>query len=225
MSCVGARDMQRKGPGTYLPHDFRYEGEDSIAKNGIGQDRFQTWFAQIPARISVLLYDTCESGSLTGDRVQQRGIERVAALDRLTRAMGRTVLSASTDDAPALEGYKGHGVFSYVALDALGQADTKGDGLIDVTELAGYIDRMVPEVNYSAFKMRHLPQMKIVGSNYPLVTRTAALSPGETLVAIPAKPTHVVIAQTPVRSLARGSDTIVELSPGTQVTLVETADG
>jgi hypothetical protein len=35
------------------------------------------------------LYDTCESGSLTGDRVQQRGIKRVAALEKMTRAMGR----------------------------------------------------------------------------------------------------------------------------------------
>ncbi len=135
------------------------------------------------------------------------------------------MLSAATDDAPALEGYKGHGVFSYVALEALGRADTNGDGLIDVTELAGYIDRQVPEVSYATFKMRQVPQMKIVGSNYPLVTRTAVLDPSEALAAIPDKPTHVVIAQTPVRSLARGSDTVVELKPGTQVTLVETADG
>ena len=56
-----------------------------------------------------MLYDTCESGSLTGERVAQRGLERVAAFDRLTKAMGRTVLSAASEDAPALEGYRGHG--------------------------------------------------------------------------------------------------------------------
>jgi uncharacterized caspase-like protein len=46
----------------FLPQDFRYQGEDSIAAKSIGQDRFQEWFARIPARKSVLLYDTCESG-------------------------------------------------------------------------------------------------------------------------------------------------------------------
>ena len=88
----------------------------------------------------MLLFDTCESGSLTGTRVAMRGIERVAALDRMTRATGRTTLTASTDDAPALEGFRGHGVFTYALLDAFGRADANGDGLVDVTELAAFID-------------------------------------------------------------------------------------
>lgn len=80
----------------YVPQDFRYEGEQSIVDKGIDQARLQAWFAQIPARRSVLLFDTCESGTLTGEKTAQRGLERVAALDRMTQAMGRTVLSAST---------------------------------------------------------------------------------------------------------------------------------
>ena len=72
----------------FLPQDFRYEGEESIIARGISQERWQEWFARIRARKSVLLYDTCESGTLTGDRVAERGLERVAAVDRMTRAMG-----------------------------------------------------------------------------------------------------------------------------------------
>src|SRR6202521_6350226 len=93
---------------------------------------------------SILLYDTCESGTLTGDRVAQRGLERVASLDRLTQAMGRTLLTASTDDAPALEGYRGHGVFTYALLDALGRADTNRNGLIEITELPAHVDKQGP---------------------------------------------------------------------------------
>ena len=140
---------------------------DSIIIRGVGQDRWQEWFARIPARKSILLYDTCESGSLTGARIAERGLERVTALDRMTRAMGRTVLTASTDDAPALEGYRGHGVFTYALLDAFGGADLNGDGLIDVTELAGHIDQQVPELSVQAFKKRQVPQMKIVGIEFP----------------------------------------------------------
>jgi len=112
----------------FFPQDFRYEGEQSIARRGIGQECWQEWFARIPARKSVLLFDTCESGSLTGDRVVQRGLERVVALDRMTQAMGRSVLTASTDDTPALEGYRGHGVFTYALLEAIDQADVHPDG-------------------------------------------------------------------------------------------------
>ncbi len=218
----------------FLPQNFRYEDETSIVKRGIDQDRFQAWFAKIPARKSILLYDTCESGSLTGDRVQQRGIERVAALEKMTRAMGRTVLSASTDDTPALEGYRGHGVFTYALLDGLNLADTNGNGLIEVTELAAFIDQQVPDLSFQAFKMRQIPQMKIVGSSFPIVSKTAVLqavsaqadsNPSST---IPSKPTHVVVSQSPIDvfiAAARGGVVVQKLQPGTLVTLVETANG
>jgi uncharacterized caspase-like protein len=211
----------------FLPQDFRYEGEDSIVKRGVDQDRFQAWFARIAARKSILLYDTCESGSLTGDRVAQRGIERVAALDKMTRAMGRTVLSASTEDAPALEGYRGHGVFTYAVLDALNAADDNGNGLIEVTELASHIDQKVPDLSYEAFKLRQVPQMKIVGSNFPLASRFAALSgvpvqATPAAAAIPTRPTHVVITPTTVRQTAAAAGAAVtELQVGTLVTLVQ----
>jgi uncharacterized caspase-like protein len=212
----------------FLPQDFRYENEQSIVSRGIDQDRFQSWFAKVSARKSILLYDTCESGSLTGDRVAQRGIERVAALEKMTRAMGRTVLSASTEDAPALEGYRGHGVFTYALLDGLNAADSNGNGLIEVTELAGYIDQKVPDLSFEAFKLRQVPQMKIVGSNFPLTGKFAALSdaPAQTspaAAAIPTRPTHVVITTATVRQTAAANGAAVtELPAGSQVTLVQT---
>src|SRR3712207_3531842 len=42
----------------FLPQDFHYRGESSIAQSGVGQDRWQDWFARIQARKSILLYDT-----------------------------------------------------------------------------------------------------------------------------------------------------------------------
>src|SRR5207245_216292 len=138
----------------FLPQDFRYDGERSIVERGIDQEQWQAWFARIAAKKSVLLFDTCESGSLTAERVATRGLEHVAALERLTRAMGRTVLSASTDDAPAIEGYRGHGLFTYTILDALERADADGNGLIDVTELASYVDAQVPVLSERRFKQR-----------------------------------------------------------------------
>lgn len=218
----------------FLPQNFRYENEESVVKRGIDQDRFQAWFAKIPARKSILLYDTCESGSLTGDRVQQRGLERVTALEKMTRAMGRTVLSASSDDAPALEGYRGHGVFTYALLDGLQGADTNGNGLIEVTELAAFIDQQVPDLSFKAFKMRQIPQMKIVGNSFPVVSKTTVLQAssaqidGQTTAVIPTKPTHVVVSQSPIDvflAAAGGGAVVLQLPPGTLVTLVATSNG
>lgn len=57
-----------------------------------------------PLPKSVLLFDACESGSLIGDRIAMRGIEEKTVIDRMTGAMVRTVLTATTDSKPAIEG-------------------------------------------------------------------------------------------------------------------------
>ncbi len=212
----------------FIPQDFRYTDETSVTTKGIGQDQWQRWFSRIPARKSLLLYDTCESGSLTGDRILTRSMERIAALEKLTRAMGRTVLSAATDEAPALEGYKGHGVFTYALLDALNHSDANKNDLIEVTELAGHVDAQVPEISHKTFGFRQVPQMKIVGSNFPLAKKTAALASttsGETL-RIPIEPTHVVLQPADLFPEPGGMGTVVrKLKPGTTLTLMKTENG
>jgi uncharacterized caspase-like protein len=193
----------------FLPQDFHYRDEGSIEKDGVNQDRLQRWFAQNPAKKSILLFDTCDSGSLTGANVAARGVGELEAVQRLIWATGRTTLTASTDDAPALEGYRGHGVFTYALLKGFAETEVDKDGLIEVTGLAQYIDSAVPEISEAAFKLRQVPQMSIVGSDFPLATRidvvgdTPPVAPNSS--AIPSKPTHVVIAPTDVFAGASGA--------------------
>jgi WD40 repeat protein/uncharacterized caspase-like protein len=211
----------------FLPQDFHFRDETSIEKDGIDQKRLQAWFAEIPAKKGILLFDTCESGSLTGANVASRGLGELEAVQRLIWATGRTTLTASTDDAPAQEGYRGHGVFTYAVLAGLGEARTDKDGWIEVTDLAHYVDQAVPEISQSAFKWRQVPQMSIVGSDFPLAAKVSVLEDvAPPAAAVPLKPTHVVIAPADVFARAGGSGAVVtHLAPGTQVRLVETKDG
>ncbi len=209
----------------FLPQDFRYRDAQSIVTDGISQNQWQAWFASVSARKSLLMYDTCESGSLTGDQIQ-RGIALVTAIDKLSRAVGRTILVASTDDAPALEGYRGHGVFTYALLEAIGLGDLNGNDRIEVTELATHVDERVPDISNEAFGYRQVPQMRIVGNNFPVGVRYTAL-PTETggSLSIPASPTHVVIADAKVFADAdTGAQSVAVLSPGSQVAVVEMSD-
>ena len=89
----------------FLPRDFRFRDIEDLTRTSISQDQLQSWVAQVSAQKSVLLLDTCESGSLTMEAVP-RGLERKTAIDRLSRAVGRTILTASTDTQPALEGFR-----------------------------------------------------------------------------------------------------------------------
>jgi WD40 repeat protein len=53
----------------FLPQDFRYRDQGSFAESGLSQEQWQKWFTEVQARKSVLIYDTCESGSVASDNM------------------------------------------------------------------------------------------------------------------------------------------------------------
>lgn len=201
----------------FLPYDYRHRNEQSLLSDGISIHRFQEWFARLPARKSVLLFDSCESGSIAEPRFSTRATERFVAIDKLSRAIGRTTLAAATGDA--LEGYRGHGVFTYTVLEAFGAAG-EGKEYVGVTDLAAYIDERIPTLSQEVFEERQQPQIKIEGGNFPLLRQTYVLtgSEEEADVFVPGRPTHVVTATVKVRE-APGSESAVtaELPAGARI--------
>jgi hypothetical protein len=109
----------------------------------------------------------------------------------------------------------------------LGAADTSGNGTIEVTELASFVDQKVPELSYEAFKQRQVPQMKIVGSNFTLSNKVVIATKDDAPVETPpSKPTHVVIAPAEVFAASGGDGAAVtRLAPGSLVALVRTEQG
>ncbi len=155
----------------FLPYDFRYRNEDSIRNDAINQDHFQEWLSRIKARKSLVLMDTCNSGSFTKAQFIQRGITEKTAIDKLTRATGRATIVASKDNQPALEGFKGHGIFTYVLLSGFKEADTKNGNRnrqTSIHEIAAYIDEHVPEITFKAFGYEQVPQMNMMGRDFPI---------------------------------------------------------
>lgn len=176
----------------FLPQDIRLAESADVVRSGIGQDRWQEWLSRIPAAKSLVLLDTCESGSMTQVPGQRSaGIEYATAIEKLSRSTGRTTISAATDDKPALEGYRGHGVFTFAILDAVGNADLNKNKAIEVTELAGYVLQKVQDVSFSAFNYRQVPRMAINGDDFSVAAVTAGITAAETAQA-PKRPTHVV---------------------------------
>jgi uncharacterized caspase-like protein len=157
----------------FLPQDFRYYNDDAVRRKAVNQDHLQDWMALIPVRKSLILIDTCESGSFTNSLVAMRGMAEKVAIAKLTRATGRATIVASTDTQPALEGYKGHGVFTYTLLQGLRYADAQfgnRDGYTGLFELASYVSDHVPELTkrVSRSKFEQIPQVHMVGTDFPL---------------------------------------------------------
>jgi outer membrane protein assembly factor BamB len=218
---VAGHGKTENGRYYFLAQDFKYTGPPSIAEQGIGQSDWQAWLARIAARKSLLMYDTCESGTLTEDQVT-RGFDRLAALDRLTRATGRSVLAAASDDGPALEGFEGHGVFAYSILEGLG-ADPNRSGLVQVTSLASYVGQRVPELSFGRFGIRQVPQMKLTGEDFSVGRAVVTLEKINQEFVSP-QPTHVLIASSALFD-EHGTEIGGEALPaGTLVRVVRTVD-
>ena len=155
----------------FIPQELRYTNEDAVRHNAITQNHLQRWLASVPARKSVILIDTCESGSFSQSLAVMRGMVEKTAIDRLSKATGRATIVAATETQPAMEGYEGHGVFTYAILEALRYADRdfgNRDGITGLFELAAYVYARVPEITMRAFRFEQLPQVHMQGSDFPI---------------------------------------------------------
>jgi WD40 repeat protein len=155
----------------FIPQEFHYTNQDAVRQQAITQDDLQRWLAAVPARKSIILIDTCESGSFSQSLAVMRGMAEKTAIDRLARATGRATIVAAMDDQPAMEGYEGHGVFTYAVIQALWHADTVAgnrDGLTGLFELAAYVQARVPEITMQAFAYEQIPQVHMQGTDFPI---------------------------------------------------------
>ncbi|MEI7613145.1 MAG: caspase family protein [Betaproteobacteria bacterium] len=144
-----------------------------LKQDALTQDRLKEMISNIPASKKLVVLDTCSAGQL-GDAIQvamlTRGMSDDTAMKVLSRAVGSTVLSAATSVQEALEGYKGHGLFTYVIVEGLnGAADTDRDGFVKTLELADYVDNKVPELAEKVFQHKQYPIVSPTGQGFPLV--------------------------------------------------------
>ncbi|MGE0238554.1 MAG: caspase family protein [Parvibaculaceae bacterium] len=201
----------------FLPQDFRPAAGDTYASKGIGQDRWQEWFARIKARSSVLLYDTCESGSVA----RSASTEKAAAMDRLTQAVGINVIAASDADQPAREGYRGHGLFTWALLDGLAKGDENKDTFIEIFELANHVGAVVPEVSKKEFGFEQRPRSRTL-ANFPLGLQVADVEPNGDV--IPEQPNRITTREVTIE-LTKGTEADSDLKAFTLVRLIKLENG
>jgi WD40 repeat protein len=147
---------------------------DAIERDALGKDELTRLIASIPATKKVLFLDTCQSGAFGEGLLANaggRGLSDAAAINILSQAVGSTILTASTSDQEALEGYKDHGIFTYVLLDALsGKADAAKRGYVTTTAIAEYLEDEVPKLADQVFKRKQFPTNFISGQGFPVVS-------------------------------------------------------
>lgn len=144
-----------------------------LKRTALGQEDLKSLIANIPATKKLVVIDTCNAGKL-GEVIQMamltRGMNEETALKILSRAVGSTVISASTSMQQAVEGYKGHGLFTWVVVEGLkGAADGDKDGYVKTHELVNYVDDKVPALAEQVFRHKQYPTTTLSGQGFPVV--------------------------------------------------------
>ena len=143
-----------------------------LKQDALSQDSLKELISNISASKKLVVLDTCDAGKM-GNVLQvallTRGMSDDTAMKILSRAVGSTVLSASSSNQEALEGYKGHGLFTYVVAQGLdGAADENHDGFVKTLELSDYVDSQVPVLAEQVFNHKQYPIVSPSGQGFPL---------------------------------------------------------
>lgn len=151
---------------------------DNLKKDALSQDDLIRLIGSIPAQNKLVVLDSCHSGeagrtiqiAMAGtQKVFTRGLSTATAMQLLKMASGSSVFTASQSVEEAIEGYKGHGLFTYTLVEGLkGAADENGDGYITLGELKGYVERAVFARSGEHFKRRQVPYINVGTLDTPL---------------------------------------------------------
>jgi len=169
---VAGHGMTSAKDGAYyfIPYDFRYTGEEAVPQQGVSMDDFKGFLANVTALKSILLLDTCNSGSFA-EAIASRGMVEKTAINKLARAVGRATIVASSKSQVAMEGYEGHGAFTWTLLDGLKGKAADGKGTITINGLATYIEELLPQITYKKWGYEQVPQKNLTGMNFPIMEK------------------------------------------------------
>ncbi|MCD6557204.1 MAG: caspase family protein, partial [Bacteroidales bacterium] len=166
------------GHGSMIGTDFYFIPTNCIriydltdlTDNALDAEFMQKKFSLIKALKQVMILDACQSGGAT-EVLAQRGAVKEKAIAQLSRSAGIHVLASAGSEQFAVE-FKslGHGLFTYILLDALnGNADGSPlDGKVTVYELKSYLDDQVPEYTSKFKGVRQYPYSYSGGNDFPL---------------------------------------------------------
>lgn len=160
------------GHGTAYNGDYYFISYDFDGKNiqtAVSKDFIlNNCLSKIHASKTVILLDTCNSGAF----LNGSGGDCNTAFARLSHTTGQAIIAATSDSQSAIEGYEGHGVFTYVLLDALsGKADFVNDNKVSLLELNLYISNMVPVLSKMKWNHSQNPWFDLRKQDFILVAK------------------------------------------------------
>lgn len=158
-----------QGEYVFLPQELLYQ-ESASLRDGLDGPELRNLLKRIRSTKTVVVLDTCSSGTFRLAGPTGRSLAEKGAIDRLALLTGRVVLAAAGDQKMALESPDNQrGIYTSALLRALtGHADTNRDGLVGVGEVADFVDAEVQRITLNLFGYLQTPMREMNGQTFPL---------------------------------------------------------
>jgi uncharacterized caspase-like protein len=159
----------------FVPHEStRLFDQKSLESSALPATILQEKFQRIKALKQIIIMDACQSGGSV-ELLAQRGAPEEKAIAQLSRSVGIHVMASAGSDQYATEFQSlGHGLFTYILLEALsGKADgAPADDKVTIYELKSYLDDLVPSWSQEHKGSPQYPFTFSRGNDFPLVIQT-----------------------------------------------------
>lgn len=142
---------------------------DSVNRviNGISGSEFKDILTTIQANKQISIIDACNSGALA-EQFTLRGPRMESSIAKLSRATGSAVYASTTSDQSAAEYQEiGHGVFTYVLLEAMSGEASLNNCEITASGLKAFIDDEVPKATKRFRGAEQYPTTFLFGQDFP----------------------------------------------------------
>ncbi|MBX2968035.1 MAG: caspase family protein [Cyclobacteriaceae bacterium] len=143
----------------------------ALQKEALEASVLQEKFKSIKALKQLIVMDACQSGGSV-ELLANRGAAEEKAIAQLSRSAGIHVMASAGSEQFATEFAElGHGLFTYVLIQALsGEADgAPRDGKVTIYELKSYIDDQVPEMTRKLKGKPQYPYTFSRGQDFPII--------------------------------------------------------
>jgi WD40 repeat protein len=155
----------------FLTSNVHFLSSHQIGKQALSQEEMLFLIGNIPAQKKFIILDTCHAGhganEISFEKLKRhRGLTESTAVKLLQRILGNTVFSSLSDIRMASEGYREHGLFTYILNEGLkGKAVVEKDKIITVHSLAEYMQMELGRLSEEIFKKEYAPITQ-TGANF-----------------------------------------------------------
>lgn len=172
ISSHGILSSNPEGQSSYymVTSDVPALDNDTLADAALSQRDLTTLIGNIPSLQKTIILDTCHAGQvgkIIKETISSRESASVrASMGRFGITSGLNIFAASQSTQEAIEGYRGHGLFTYTLVEGLrGRADANGDGKVSFSELNDYVLNKVNRRSKKHFGREQVPYINITNEN------------------------------------------------------------